>query len=42
MTFSFPAQVVVAFALRPRIWVALVLALMASLVHLLSLIRILV
>jgi hypothetical protein len=42
MTFSFPAQVVVAFALRPRIWVALVLALIASLVHLLSVIRILV
>lgn len=36
-TFSFPAQVILSFALRPRVWVALVLALVASLVHLASL-----
>ena len=36
-TFSFPTQIVVAFALRPRVWVALVLALAASLAHLASL-----
>jgi hypothetical protein len=38
VTFSFPAQVIVSFALRPRAWVALVLALLAALVHLASLI----
>jgi hypothetical protein len=37
VTFSFPAQVIVSFALRPRVWVALVLALVAALVHLGSL-----
>lgn len=37
VTFSFPAQVIVSFALRPRVWVALVLALVAALVHLASL-----
>jgi hypothetical protein len=37
MTFSFPAQVVMGFALRPRVWVGLLLALLASLVHLFSL-----
>jgi hypothetical protein len=37
VTFSFPAQVVVSLALRPRVWVALVLALAAALVHLASL-----
>jgi hypothetical protein len=37
MTFSFPAQVVASFALRPRVWVALVLALLAALLHLGSL-----
>ncbi len=36
VTFSFPAQVIVSFALRPRVWVALVLALVAALVHLAS------
>lgn len=41
MTFSFPAQVMVSFALRPRASVALVLALVAALVHLGSLIRLL-
>ena len=40
-TFSFPTQVVVAFALRPRSAVALVLALGAALLHLTSLIRLL-
>jgi hypothetical protein len=38
MTFSFPAQVMMGFAMRPRTWVALVLALAAALVHLGSLI----
>jgi len=37
VTFSFPAQVIVSFALRPRVWVALVLVLVAALVHLASL-----
>ena len=41
MTFSFPAQVMMSFALRPRSWVALVLALLASLVHLGSLLALL-
>jgi hypothetical protein len=36
VTFSFPAQVLVSFALRPRVWLALVLALAAALVHLAS------
>lgn len=36
-TFSFPTQVVFGFALRPRSWVALVLALAAALIHLGSL-----
>ena len=40
-TFSFPTQVVVAFALGPRLWVALVLALAAALTHLASLIALL-
>jgi hypothetical protein len=38
VTFSFPAQVIVSVALRPRAWVALVLALSAALLHLASLI----
>jgi len=38
MTFSFPAQVMMGFAMRPRAWVALVLALAAALVHLASLV----
>ncbi len=41
MTFSFPAQVVMSFALRPRTWVALVLALSAALAHLGSLVALL-
>ena len=41
MTFSFPAQVMMSFALRPRSWVALVLALLAALVHLGSLLALL-
>lgn len=41
MTFSFPAQVIMSFALRPRSWVALVLALLAALVHLASLLTLL-
>jgi len=41
MTFSFPAQVMMSFALRPRGWVALVLALLAALVHLGSLLALL-
>jgi hypothetical protein len=36
-TFSFPTQVILGFALRPRAWVALVLALLAALAHLASL-----
>jgi hypothetical protein len=40
-TFSFPAQVMFSFALRPRVWVALVLALMAALSHLASLLLLL-
>lgn len=36
-TFSFPTHVMASFALRPRVWVALVLALAASLIHLMSL-----
>ncbi len=36
VTFSFPTQVLVSFALRPRVWVALVLAMAAALVHLAS------
>lgn len=36
VTFSFPTQVVVSLAFRPRAWVALVLALVAALVHLAS------
>ncbi len=36
VTFSFPAQVLISFALRPRVWLALVLALAAALVHLAS------
>jgi VIT1/CCC1 family predicted Fe2+/Mn2+ transporter len=38
VTFSFPAQVIVSFAFGPRVWLALVLALVAALVHLASLI----
>jgi len=41
VTFSFPAQVFVGFALRPRTSVALILALLAALVHLYSLIALL-
>lgn len=41
MTFSFPAQVIVSLAMRPRLWVALVLALAAALVHLGSLLLLL-
>jgi hypothetical protein len=37
-TFSFPSQVVLGLAIRPRVWVALVLALGSALVHLASLI----
>ena len=33
-TFSFPSQVVMGLAIRPRVWVALSLALVAALVHL--------
>jgi hypothetical protein len=40
MTFSFPTQVVMGMALRPRSWVALALAFMAALVHLASLINV--
>ena len=40
-TFSFPAQVMMSFALHPRGWVALVLALLAALVHLGSLLALL-
>ncbi len=38
MTFSFPTRIILGLTLRPRVWVALVLALLAALVHLLSLI----
>jgi hypothetical protein len=41
VTFSFPAEVIVAFALRPRVWVGLVLALVAALSHLVSVIALL-
>jgi hypothetical protein len=41
MTFSFPAQPLMGLAMRPRLWVALVLALAAALVHLASLIALL-
>lgn len=41
VTFSFPTQVIVAFAMRPRAWVALVLALLAALTHLFSVIALL-
>ena len=41
VTFSFPAQVIVGFALGPRAWVALVLTLLAALTHLASLILLL-
>jgi hypothetical protein len=37
-TFSFPSQVVLGLAIRPRVWVALVLTLGAALVHLASII----
>jgi hypothetical protein len=37
-TFSFPSQVVLDLAIRPRVWVALLLTLSAALVHLASLI----
>ena len=37
-TFSFPSQVVLGLAIRPRLWVALVLALGSALVHLASVI----
>ena len=37
-TFSFPSQVVLSLAIRPRLWVALVLALGSALVHLVSVI----
>jgi hypothetical protein len=37
-TFSFPSQVVLGLAIRPRVWVALVLALGSALVHLASVI----
>ena len=37
-TFSFPSQVVLGLAIRPRVWVALLLALSAALGHLASLI----
>ena len=36
MTFSFPTQILMGFAMRPHVWVALVLLLMAALVHLAS------
>ena len=36
-TFSFPSQVVLGLAIRPRVWVALLLTLSAALVHLASL-----
>ncbi len=41
VTFSFPAQVFIGFALRPRASVALILALLAALVHLGSLMTLL-
>lgn len=36
MTFSFPTQFMMGLAMRPRTWVALVLALLAALAHLAS------
>jgi hypothetical protein len=42
MTFSFPTQILMGFALRPRIWVGLVLALAAALVHLASVVALVV
>jgi hypothetical protein len=36
-TFSFPSQIVLGFALSPRIWVGLLLTIGASTIHLLSL-----
>jgi hypothetical protein len=39
-TFSFPTQVVASFVLGPRVYVAIILALLAALIHLLSLILI--
>lgn len=41
VTFSFPAQVIVSAAFRPRVWVALVLGLAAALTHLTSLVMLL-
>ena len=41
VTFSFPTQVIVGFAMRPRAWVALLLALLAALAHLISVIALL-
>jgi hypothetical protein len=41
VTFSFPSEVIVAFALRPRFGVGLVLALVAALTHLVSVIALL-
>lgn len=41
MTFSFPSQVMFSLAWRPRLWLALVLALLAALVHLASVISLL-
>ena len=41
VTFSFPTQVFIGFALRPRVSVALILALLAALVHLGSLMALL-
>lgn len=38
-TFSFPSQVVLGLYLGPRIWVALILALLAAAIHLSSLLR---
>jgi hypothetical protein len=38
---SFPTQVIVGFAMRPRAWVALLLALLAALAHLISVIALL-
>ena len=37
-TFSFPSQVVLGLAIRPRIWVGLVLALGSAIIHLASVI----
>jgi hypothetical protein len=41
ITFSFPTQVILGFAMRPRTWVALVLLLLAALVHLFSVVALL-